>query len=78
MAMVQLKCPETGKPVELGEISPDAYQALSAWSRPVPCPYCGKVHAWTSGDLRSAMIALQSSPDATRVLLDRGSATALS
>jgi endogenous inhibitor of DNA gyrase (YacG/DUF329 family) len=78
MAILQFRCPETGAAVELGEISPDANLALSAWSRPIPCPHCGKTHAWTSGDLGQAMTALRGLPDATRVLLDGGLATALS
>lgn len=77
MAMLQLKCPETGKLVALGDVQPGANIALSLWSRPVACPHCGENHPWSSGHLALAMKALHDSPDATRVLLEDGSATAL-
>jgi hypothetical protein len=41
------------------------------------CPHCGEEHSWTSGHLGLAMQTLHSSPDATRVLVDGGAATAL-
>jgi len=75
--MVQLKCPETGKLVDLGDVAPEAHIALSLWSRPVACPHCGKEHSWTSGQLGLAIETLRRSPKATRVLVEDGSATAL-
>jgi hypothetical protein len=74
--MVQLKCTETGKLVDLGDVPPEAHIALSLWSRPVACPHCGKEHSWTSGQLGLAMETLRRSPDATRVLVEDGSAIA--
>jgi endogenous inhibitor of DNA gyrase (YacG/DUF329 family) len=76
MAILQLKCPETAKPVDLGDVSPDAKIALSLWSTEVPCLHCGGTHVWTSGHLGLAMQALHASPDATRVLIDGGNASA--
>jgi len=35
MAVLLFKCPETGTPVDLGEVSPEAHLALSLWSRPI-------------------------------------------
>jgi hypothetical protein len=82
MAMLQLKCSETGKPVDIADCPPDAHLALSLWSRPIACPHCGKDHPWTSGHLGLAMQALQRSPEASRVLVDHAqdgvSATAIS
>jgi hypothetical protein len=77
MAMLQLRCPETEKPVELGDVPPDAKIALSLWSREVPCPHCGRTHVWTSGHLGLAMQALHTSPHATRVVIDGDRASAL-
>jgi hypothetical protein len=76
MAMLQLKCPTTGRPVDLGDVPPDANIALSLWSREVPCPHCGGKHVWTSGHLALGMQALHASPDATRVLIDGDHASA--
>jgi endogenous inhibitor of DNA gyrase (YacG/DUF329 family) len=70
MAMLQLKCPETGKPVDLGDVPPEANIALSLWAREVPCPHCGGKHVWASGQLGLAMQALHAAPDASRVLID--------
>jgi hypothetical protein len=70
MAMIQLKCPHTGEPVDMGECSPDATMALELWSRPVACPHCGEDHPWTSGHLGIAIQALHSSPGASRILVD--------
>jgi hypothetical protein len=77
MAMLQIKCPETGKPVDIEDVPPDSAIALVAFSREIPCPHCGKNHPWTSGHLGLAMQTLHGSPDVTRVLVDGGSATAL-
>ena len=70
MAMLQLKCPNTGEPVDVGECSPDAVMALALWSTTLACPHCGEDHPWTSGHVGIAMQALQRSPDASRVLVD--------
>jgi hypothetical protein len=70
MAMLQLKCPETGKPVDIREHQPDWGVKAHGFSRLVPCPHCGKSHAWTSHDEGLAHDALQHSPDTTRVLVE--------
>jgi hypothetical protein len=70
VAMLQLKCPKTGRPVDIGEYSPDGVVALAVWSRPLACPHCGEDHPWTSGHLGIAMQALHRSPGASRVLVD--------
>jgi hypothetical protein len=77
MATVQLKCPETGKSIEMGDLAPDAAIATYAGVRPVPCPHCGKDHPWSTNHLGLAMQALQGSPEASRILVDGESATAL-
>jgi predicted RNA-binding Zn-ribbon protein involved in translation (DUF1610 family) len=81
VAIVQLKCPETGKPVDVWRYNAGDLITAHAFSKPIPCPHCGKEHAWTSSDRGLAVRTLQSSPDATRVLGEgeRGnrSATAL-
>jgi hypothetical protein len=46
--MVQLRCPETGKPMDLGDVPPDAVLAAVLYSKEIPCPHCGKAHPWTS------------------------------
>src|SRR4051812_41362303 len=51
MAIVQLTCPETGKPVDILEVPAGAFQAAVLSSTEIPCPHCGKTHLWTSGDL---------------------------
>ena len=81
MAMVQLKCPQTGKPVNIGDVSPDvAFREMTADMRVqgIPCPHCGEDHRWSSSHFALAMEALRNSPEASRVLVDGGSATALS
>jgi len=81
MAMVQLECPETGKPIDIGEVQPDTVFAAVHGSRPLICPNCGKDHAWTTTDMGQAQIALERSPEAGRVLVRRAnggvSATAI-
>jgi hypothetical protein len=74
--MVQLMCPETRKPVDVGDVPPGAFQAAVLSVTEIPCPYCGKTHLWSSGQLGLAMRALHDSPDARRVLVQGGSATA--
>jgi endogenous inhibitor of DNA gyrase (YacG/DUF329 family) len=78
MPMVQVKCPETGRPVDIGDVPREANIALSLWSRPIACPHCGKDHPWSSGHFGLAMKTLHDFPDATRVLVDGDSAIALS
>lgn len=80
MAMLQLKCPETGKPVDLHDVPAEEALlpiggAAKVWR--IPCPYCGGSHTWTSSGFAMAMGALRDSPDAARVLVGDGSATAL-
>jgi hypothetical protein len=76
MAMVQLECPETGDPVDVGDVPPEAFQAAVISVTEIPCPHCGGKHLWSSGHLGLAMRALHDSPGASRVLVDGGSATA--
>lgn len=83
--MVQLKCPETGKPVDIGEVTRDTRdggpfrgEADVYGARPVPCPHCGNDHPWSANRIGLALLALQGSPEASRVLVDSESATALS
>src|SRR4051812_32480232 len=76
MAIVQLTCPETGKPVDILEVPAGAFQSAVLSSPEIPCPHCGKNHLWASGDLGLAMRALHDSPEASRVLDEAGSATA--
>ena len=81
MAMVQLKCPETGEPVDIQDVSPRIAllrrHNLALWVRRIPCPHCGDTHPWSSGDQVRALESLADSPEATRVLVEGESATAL-
>ena len=80
MAKVQLKCLDTGEPVDIRDVSPRIAlmpQSAPAWGQEVPCPHCGKTHRWTSSDWSRVLQALRDSPDATRVLVEGDSATAL-
>jgi hypothetical protein len=77
MAMVQLKCPETGKSVDVGDVPPGAAMGGALLVTEIACPHCGKNHLWSSGDLGLAMRALDDFPEASRVLVYGGSATAL-
>ena len=73
MAMVQLKCPEKGKPIDVRDVSPehaDLPTALSDTVREIPCPHCGTGHIWSSSHMSHAMIALRDTPDATRALVE--------
>jgi hypothetical protein len=70
MAKVQLKCPETGEPIDIRDLEPGAGTKAYGFSRPVACPHCGNEHAWTSGHLGEAEVALHNSPDATCVLVE--------
>ena len=74
--MVQLICPETGKPVDVVDVPPGAFQAAVLSVTEIRCPHCGKNHQWGSGPLGLAMRALQNSPEASRVIVKHGSATA--
>ena len=75
--MVQVKCPETGKPVDIMEVRPHSPMHADRFSKLVPCPHCGKSHTWTSGMRGLAYRTLNASPEATRVLVEGDSATAL-
>ena len=81
VAMVQLKCPKTGKPIDMLEYMSGMGIAAVIFSRPVQCPHCGENHTWTSWYLGEAIMALQRSPQASRVVVeatqDGFSATAL-
>jgi hypothetical protein len=81
VAMVQLKCPKTGKAIDMLEYRSGMGIAAVMFSRPVSCPHCGEDHTWTSGYLGQAIMALQRSPHASRVLVeptqDGASTTAL-
>jgi endogenous inhibitor of DNA gyrase (YacG/DUF329 family) len=71
--MVQLKCPETGKPMDIRDVPPEQASLAMATvhaSREIPCPHCGMGHIWTSSHMAHAMIALSETPDATRVLVE--------
>jgi endogenous inhibitor of DNA gyrase (YacG/DUF329 family) len=74
MAMLQLKCPETGEPVDVHDVSPRLAllrrHTAALWVRRIPCPHCGNTHSWSSGDEVLAMETLADSPDATRVLVE--------
>lgn len=81
VAMVQLKCPKTGKPIDMLEYMSGMGIAAVIFSRPVQCPPCDESHTWTSWYLGEAIMALQRSPHASRVVVetteDGYSATAL-
>ena len=82
MAVLQLNCPETGRPVDLVRNAvPNGIVPLALFVREILCPHCGKSHLWTHGHLALGIQTLHDSPDATRVLLDHAqdglSATAL-
>jgi hypothetical protein len=76
MAIVQLKCPETGKPVDVVDVPPDAFMGGALGVTEIACPHCGKSHLWASGQLALAMRALREAPRAARVLVEGDSATA--
>jgi endogenous inhibitor of DNA gyrase (YacG/DUF329 family) len=81
VAIVQLECPETGKPVDIGDVSPEVALMPTAAVLAVteiPCPHCGAGHPWSSGHWVRAMNALRDSPEATRILVEGDSASALS
>ena len=84
MAMVQLKCPETGKPIDIRDVSPELAllpENAAMHITEIPCPHCGMGHIWTSSHMSHAMIVLRHRPDAPRVLVEKTpeaiSATAL-
>jgi hypothetical protein len=81
VAMVQLKCPETGKAIDMFEYRSGMGITADSFSRSIPCPHCGESHPWTSWYRGQAIMALQRSPHASRVLVettqDGFSATAL-
>jgi hypothetical protein len=70
VAMVQLKCPETGKPIDMFEYRSGMGVTLDIFSRSIPCPHCGEEHTWTSEYRGEAIQALQRSPHASRVLVE--------
>jgi hypothetical protein len=70
VAMVQLKCPETGKAIDMFEYRSGMGITADSFSRSIPCPHCGENHTWTSGYRGQAIMALQRSPHASRVLVE--------
>jgi hypothetical protein len=82
MAVLQLNCPETGKPIDVvKDAVPNGNVPLALFASEILCPHCGKNRLWTSRHLALAIGTLHNSPDATRVLVDQArdglSATAL-
>jgi endogenous inhibitor of DNA gyrase (YacG/DUF329 family) len=76
MAMLQLKCPKSGEPIDIQDVPPhfalsrhNAYNA-SAWGTEIPCPHCAETHIWTSSEWIRALQTLRDSPKATRLLID--------
>ena len=69
MAIVQIKCPETGKSVDVETQQPGWGHKAHGFSKPIPCPHCGMEHAWTSHDRALAVEALEACPEASRVLV---------
>ena len=80
MAMLQLKCPKSGEPIDVGDISPPRHNAYTTalTVSELPCPHCGQTHLWTSSDWVRASQSLRDSPGAARILIDGDSVTALS
>lgn len=70
MALVQLECPETGKPVDVWRYRPGGLVTADLFSRQISCPHCGNEHTWTSHDRGLAAQTLERSPDASRVLVE--------
>lgn len=70
VATVQLECPETGKPIDIFEYRSGMGVTADIFSRAVPCPHCGENHTWTSWYRGEALMALQRSPHASRVLVE--------
>jgi endogenous inhibitor of DNA gyrase (YacG/DUF329 family) len=71
MAIVQLKCPETGKPVDVWEYRPGDLVTADLFSRLIPCPHCGQNDQWTSSERGLAAQSIERSPRPTRVLVER-------
>jgi hypothetical protein len=71
VAVVQLKCPETGEPIDVWKHRAGAPITADLFSMEIPCPHCGESHQWTSGDRGLAAQALERSPDSTRVLVEQ-------
>ena len=70
VAMVQLACPETDKPIDIFEYRSPGFVTADIFSRSLPCPHCGGSHTWTSWYRAEAIAALQRSPHASRVLVE--------
>jgi endogenous inhibitor of DNA gyrase (YacG/DUF329 family) len=55
MAMLQIKCPNTGQPVDTGMDMPhDAVKSgqITLTNNTVgPCPHCGESHTWSGDDV---------------------------
>jgi len=50
MAIVQIKCPETGKPVDVWRYQRGGIVQANIFQKLVSCPHCGKEHPWSSHD----------------------------
>lgn len=70
VAMVQLRCPKTGKSIDIYEYRSPGFTTADIFSRPIVCPHCGEDHMWTSWYRGEPMMALQRSPHATRVIVE--------
>ena len=52
MAMLEIKCPRTGKPVPTGiDASASAYPTLTIKNSRIGCPHCGGMHTWSKQDV---------------------------
>jgi endogenous inhibitor of DNA gyrase (YacG/DUF329 family) len=51
MAMVMVKCPNTGKPVPTGiGMSKESFASSTLESNSFSCPACGSMHTWSKRD----------------------------
>jgi hypothetical protein len=52
MPDVVIRCPSTGKPVEIGmKMTKEQLQQASLPPGATKCPHCGQSHQWTQKDL---------------------------
>jgi hypothetical protein len=53
MALIMLKCPKTGKELQVGFPIPRADFDAARFERQVygPCPGCGRMHLWSKADV---------------------------
>jgi hypothetical protein len=51
MALVMIKCPQTGNPVSTGiETDTETFARLPDATAHLLCPGCGQIHAWRKAD----------------------------